>query len=46
MFKRLFFEFLTGLKAARNNDLAKWLTYEVFRKYEELFRFVCARNKI
>lgn len=46
MFKRLFYELITGLKAFRNNDLTKWLTYEVFRKYDELFRFICAKNKI
>ena len=46
MFRRLCLELLSGLKLARNNELAKWLCFEVFRKYDELFRFVCAKNKM
>jgi len=46
MFKRLFFELIFALKGAKNNDLVKWITYVLFKKYEELFKFVCAKNKL
>ena len=37
---------MTGLKAAKNNELVKWIAYRLFRKHPELFQFVCAKNKI
>lgn len=37
---------MTGLKAAKNNELVKWIAYRLFRKHPELFQFICAKNKI
>ena len=46
MFKNLFTEILSGLRGARNNDLAKWLNYKIMQKNIDLFNFICGKNKI
>lgn len=46
MFKKLFFEVIFGLKSQKNNELVKWITYRLFKKYPGLLRFVCAKHGV
>lgn len=46
MFKCLYYELAVGLKMARNNDLVKWISLALFRKYPDLFLYVCTKHKL
>jgi hypothetical protein len=46
MFKRLYYELTQTMRAMKNNDLLKWLAYQLFRQKDDLFRFICAKHKL